>query len=61
MPGLLQLEYVLGRRRATLLAKDHAPGRYAVQFDARGWPSGLYLYVIEMGDFRATRRMLLVR
>ncbi|MDX1547941.1 MAG: SBBP repeat-containing protein [Rhodothermales bacterium] len=52
---------VLGRRRATLLAKDHAPGRYAVRFDARGWPSGLYLYVIEMGSFRAAQRMLLVR
>jgi phosphoribosylformylglycinamidine (FGAM) synthase-like enzyme len=32
-----------------------------VQFDARGLSSGVYFYVIEMGDFRSTRKMILLR
>lgn len=58
---------VLGRKQATLVEKDYAPGRYAVHFDARGWPSGTYFYAIEMGDadsgqgFRDVKQMVLVR
>ncbi len=58
---VLTLYDVLGRRQATLLEKDYAPGRYEVRFDGRGWPSGVYFYAVEMGDFRAVKKMLLVR
>ena len=58
---VLTLYDVLGRKQATLLEKDYAPGRYEVRFDGRGWPSGVYFYAVEMGDFRAVKKMLLVR
>jgi hypothetical protein len=58
---VLTIYDVLGRKQATLIEKDYAPGRHEVRFDGRGWPSGTYIYVIEMGDFRAAKKMLLVR
>ena len=58
---VLTLYDVLGRRQATLVERDYAPGRYEVRFDGQGWPSGIYFYEIEMSDFRAVRKMLLLR
>jgi hypothetical protein len=59
---------VLGRKQATLLERDYAPGRHEVRFDGRGWPSGTYFYVIEMNAagsqeqaFRAVQKMVLLR
>ncbi|HMB93391.1 MAG TPA: SBBP repeat-containing protein, partial [Rhodothermales bacterium] len=65
---VLTIYDVLGRKQATLVEKDYAPGRYAVRFDGRGWPSGTYFYVIEMSAsgrqrqaFRAAQKMVLLR
>jgi hypothetical protein len=64
---VLTLYDALGRKQATLVERDYAPGRHAVRFDARGWPSGVYFYEIEMqpsgaGDaFRTVRQMVLLR
>lgn len=52
---------VLGRRVATLVDEERAPGRYRATFDARGLASGLYLYRIDMGAFRDVKTMLLVK
>ena len=58
---VLTIYDLLGRRQSVLLDRDYAPGRHEVRFNARSFPSGTYFYVIEMGDFRAVRRMLLLR
>lgn len=58
---VLTLYDTLGRKQATLVERDYAAGRHAVRFDGRGWPSGVYFYEIEMGDFRAVRQMVLLR
>ncbi|RMI00301.1 MAG: T9SS C-terminal target domain-containing protein [Calditrichaeota bacterium] len=55
-----------GRRVATLLDGNYAPGSYAVIWDAtdaRGQPvaSGLYIYRMVTENFVQSRRMLLVR
>jgi hypothetical protein len=52
---------VLGRQVATLVNEDHKPGRYQVLLDAHGWASGLYFYQVEMGDFKDTKKMVLLR
>ncbi|HMB91148.1 MAG TPA: SBBP repeat-containing protein, partial [Rhodothermales bacterium] len=52
---------VTGRRVATLLDQDFAPGTYETHFDARRLASGLYLYRIRMGDFQAARSFVLIR
>lgn len=58
---VLTLYDTLGRRQATLVNRDYAPGRHALHFDGRGWPSGVYFYEIEMGDYRAVHQMVLLR
>jgi hypothetical protein len=52
---------VLGREVAVLVSEPKAPGSYAVDFDARGLASGLYVYRLTAGSFAQTRKMLLLR
>jgi len=52
---------VLGREVAVLVSEQQAAGRYEQVFSAAGLPSGLYMYVLQAGDNRATGKMLLVR
>ncbi|NUN10019.1 MAG: T9SS type A sorting domain-containing protein [Ignavibacteriaceae bacterium] len=52
---------VLGNVVAVLVDGDKAPGVYESEFDASGIPSGIYIYKITGGDFRASRKMLLIK
>jgi len=57
----LKVYNVMGQEVATLVNQDMNTGRYAVTFDASGLTSGLYFYTVSMGDFTATKKMLLVQ
>jgi hypothetical protein len=52
---------ILGRRVAVLADRLHAPGAYAVQFDASQLSSGVYLYRLEAGNRVETRSMMLIK
>ncbi len=52
---------VIGRRVVTLVDRSLSPGQYTANFDGAGLPSGVYLYRIEMGEFVAVKKMLLVK
>jgi hypothetical protein len=53
---------VLGQKVATLINNSHMDvGAYAVQFDARNLASGVYFYRFEAGDFKANKKMLLIK
>ena len=52
---------ILGRKVATLVNKQQAPGNYSVQFDASELGSGIYFYTLRAGKFTATRKMILMR
>ncbi len=65
-PVKLEIFDMLGRKIATLVNRRQPAGHYEIQWDGRndaGQPvaSGTYLYRLEIGDFRQTRRMLLVK
>jgi hypothetical protein len=49
-----------GKEVAVLADKRYPAGNHAVRFDASGLPSGIYIYEIEMGDFRAARKMTML-
>jgi hypothetical protein len=51
----------LGRKQAVLIDKDYEPGRYTVRYDGRHWASGVYFFVIEMGDFRDVQQVVVLR
>lgn len=67
-PGPVTIEVfdITGRRVATLLDRQMAPGTYKVSWDGRSasgqrLASGVYLYRMKARDFTATRRMTLVK
>jgi hypothetical protein len=52
---------VLGREVATLVDGSLHAGEHSVAFDARGLPSGVYLYHLRAGSFHDVKRLLLLR
>ncbi len=60
-PVLLHVFDHLGRKTASLVNQRYEPGRYTVRFSAKGLASGVYFYRIQMNDFCAVKKMVLVR
>jgi photosystem II stability/assembly factor-like uncharacterized protein len=52
---------VLGQEIVTLVNEEKQVGIYKVNFDAKDFTSGLYLYKISAGGFELTRKMLLLK
>jgi hypothetical protein len=66
--GILNLGFVslkvydiLGREMATLVDGVLPAGEHTVRWDASGMPGGVYLYRLESGTFRETRKLMLVK
>jgi len=57
----LKIYNLLGEEIATLVWEKREAGVHRVNWDARGLASGVYLYQLEAGKFKQTRKMLLVR
>ncbi|MDZ7267012.1 MAG: DUF4397 domain-containing protein [candidate division KSB1 bacterium] len=51
----------LGREVALVASGAFEAGRHSVTFDTQGLPSGTYFYRIQAGDFKAVRKMVLMR
>ena len=52
---------VLGNEVSTLVNEKQTPGSYTVTFDGSNFPSGVYFYKLEAGDFAETKRMVLLK
>ncbi len=57
----LRIYNVLGEEVATLVNERQSPGTYTVQFDASNLPSGVYFYTLRVGNFVATKKMVLLK
>ncbi|MEJ2054431.1 MAG: T9SS type A sorting domain-containing protein [Calditrichaceae bacterium] len=57
----LKIYNILGQAIQTLVSEQQKAGKYQVTWDASRFPSGVYFYRIEAGDFVKTRRMLLIK
>jgi L-ascorbate metabolism protein UlaG (beta-lactamase superfamily) len=51
----------LGQKVVTLVSEVQAAGSYQVQWNASGFSSGVYYYILKTGDFRDIKRMILLR
>jgi hypothetical protein len=57
----LSIFNVLGQKIATLVSERLQAGYYQVEWDAAGFSSGIYYYMIRAGDFQEIKKMVLVR
>jgi hypothetical protein len=60
--AILKVFNTFGQEVATLFNETAEPGQYyKVDFDASELSSGVYLYSLECGDFRETKKIMLLR
>ena len=57
----LSIYDIMGREVATLVDGFESAGAHQIVFDGTGMSSGVYFAVLQAGDFRGTRKMLLVK
>jgi len=57
----LKIYDILGREVKVLVSEMKTKGKYSVDFDAAGIPSGIYLYRMESGGFTDSKRMILLK
>ena len=62
-PGRVRLSVFnsLGQEVETLIDKDMTAGDHQVTFNAENYPSGIYFYRIEAGEFQDVKKMVLLR
>ena len=57
----LKVYDMLGREVRTLVNEVEQPGTHTVPFDGSGLSGGVYLYRIQVGDFVASKKLLLLK
>jgi flagellar hook assembly protein FlgD len=57
----LSVYNLLGQKVATVVKQKQASGVYQVEWDASLYASGIYYYKIVAGEFRAVKKMILLK
>jgi hypothetical protein len=57
----LSVYTVLGEKVAALVSEEQIAGSYEVEWDASGFASGVYLYILTAGKERLVQKMVLLR
>ncbi len=57
----LKVYNVLGKEVATLVNQKQNAGSYSVEFNGTNYPSGIYYYKLESGNFSEVRKMILLK
>jgi hypothetical protein len=62
-PGQVSIDIydILGRKVTRLAEGDQEPGNHEIIWDANEFVSGVYFYKLTAGDYRETKRMLLLK
>lgn len=60
-PLVLKICDILGREVATLVNEILKPGTYVAEWDATNYPSGMYFYKLQAGDYSETKKMVLLK
>ena len=51
----------IGRKVATIVDEYKPAGKYTIQFNGRSLASGIYLYRLEAGNYRAAKKFILMK
>ena len=60
-PVQLKIYDILGREIATLVNEQLQPGMYEVDWNAENYPSGVYFYILNAGNYKQTMKMVLLK
>jgi len=58
---VLKVYDILGKEIETLVNEKLNPGTYEVTFNASQYPSGVYFYRLQAGDYNESKKMLLIK
>lgn len=58
---VLEVYNLLGQRMLTLLDREETAGEHEIQFRPENLPSGIYIYKLQAGDFKAVRKMIYLK
>lgn len=62
LPVTLRIMNILGQTISTVIEnKSYPPGSYNIVFEGANLPSGIYYYNIEIGEFTAVKKMVLIK
>ncbi len=51
----------LGQNVTTLVNKEKSPGNYIVEFNGSKYPTGIYFYSINVGNYSSVKKMILLK
>jgi hypothetical protein len=57
----LKVYDVLGKEIETLVNENLKPGTYEVKFDGSKLSSGMYFYTLTAGDYKETKKLILLK
>lgn len=57
----LNIYDISGKLISELVSTELNPGEYSITFNAKGFSSGIYFYTLSAGNFKETKRMMLVK
>ena len=57
----LKLYDILGREVMTLVNGEKSPGVYDVELNMNNYPSGIYIYSIQAGDYFQIKKLVLLK
>jgi hypothetical protein len=57
----LSIYNVLGQKVVTLISERQKTGHHQVEWDAGGFATGVYYYVLKAGEFRDVKKMILIK
>ena len=60
-PVVLKIYDALGREITTLINQNLVSGGYEVRWEGSDFPGGIYYYQIQAGNFKAARKMILLK
>jgi hypothetical protein len=58
---LLEIYDVLGNKIVTLVNEEKQPGTYKINFDGSNLSSAIYFYTLTAGDFKSTKKLMLLK
>jgi hypothetical protein len=60
-PIILKIYDISGSEIKTLVNQNQTAGKYSISFNASNLSSGIYIYMLQAGQFSQSRKMLLLR